>query len=175
MKGLCCMSLMKVMDLLARMKYEDVYLLGFDGTIQQYHYFWQDPTFYPGHADAWNQAVEAGVKVKRKSPTGWSMDTGGHVFEVQSTGRTKHGNNGYEQVLTAFAMYNGIRLINLSSQSTLTEFIYTRSVDEALSDLGARSQAESSAEPVGPVLQLTAMPATQPVDGNRKSRSDFMR
>lgn len=51
----------KVMDLVARMGYRDVFLLGFDGFRNRgnqhqtapYHYFWEDPRLYPEESRAW--------------------------------------------------------------------------------------------------------------------------
>ena len=88
------------MDLLVRMGYEEVYLLGFDGYVTPHHYFYEDPTYYPEVSKAWKEAISAGLRVKGKPPVGWSLDTGGNIFEVKTTGKTKHGGNGYEQVLT---------------------------------------------------------------------------
>ena len=88
-----------------RMGYEEVYLLGFDGYVTPHHYFYEDPTYYPEVSKAWKEAISAGLRVKGKPPVGWSLDTGGNIFEVKTTGKTKHGGNGYEQVLTAFTMY----------------------------------------------------------------------
>jgi hypothetical protein len=136
---LCCMSLMKVMDLVARMGYDEVYLLGFDGFSESYGgYFFQDPDLHPAEAAAWNRATRAGVETRGKPPQGWGMDTGGNVFLERAPGvegERKHGRNGYEHVLVAFAAYNGIRLVNLSPKSTLGAFVYTPSLPEALAAL----------------------------------------
>jgi hypothetical protein len=150
-KSLCCMSLMKVMDILARMGYDEVLLLGFDGFSKPYHYFYQDPAFYPEEAKAWREAVEAGLKVRGKPLTGWSMDTGGNVFEEKTTGKKKHGKNGYEEALAAFAVFNGMRLVNLNPESTLNGFVYTRNIEET-------TQALEHDPPAEGVLNLVASP-----------------
>ena len=129
------MSLMKVMDILVRMGYEEVYLLGFDGLSGAYHYFYEDPAHYPEESQAWQEAVDAGIQAKfgGDAPTSeYTMDTGGNIFNKQTTGKTKYGKNGYEQALSAFAVFNGIRLVNLSPESTLNKFVYTRTIHEAI-------------------------------------------
>jgi len=130
---------MKVMDLVVRMGYDEVYLLGFDGYSTPHHYFYEDPAFYPEESRAWKEAIAASLRIKGKGTDadGWALETGGNLFEVNATASTKIEKNGYEKVLAAFAMYNGIRLINLSAKSTLSQYVYTKSISEALQGLEA--------------------------------------
>ena len=139
------------MDLIVRMGYEEVLLLGFDGFSKPYHYFYEDPQYYPEESRAWREAVEAGLRVRGKPLTGWSMDTGGNLFEENTTGKKKHGKNGYEQALAAFAVYNGIRLVNLNPKSTLKSFVYTRTIQEIVESLQQRDGTGSKG-----LLRLTA-------------------
>ena len=129
------------MDLLARLKYRDVYLLGFDGFSKPYNYFFQDPTFYRDESAAWNRATQIAIKVRQLPPTGWHLNTGGDMFEENTEGtatsNTAHGNNhtGYEQVIVSFAAFNGLRLTNLFPNSTLASFVFTQTLDSAIREL----------------------------------------
>ena len=134
----------QVMDLVVRMGYDDVYLIGFDGFsnlgnqghTKVHHYFWEDPDLYPEQSAAWNMANRVAAQVRGRPETGWQVNTGGHLFQEKTEGKQTHGNNGYEQALLAFAAFNRIRIINLNPNSTLATFVFTETIDQALERLG---------------------------------------
>jgi len=130
--NLCCMSLMKVMDLIGRMEYSSVYLLGFDGFTSPYYYFFEDPKYYPQESIVWRSYIERN-NVRKNISVPLSSNMKSFRYEGGNGGNLRQ--HRYEEVLASFAMYNGIRLVNLSPNSTLAQTVFTKSIPSVLRDV----------------------------------------
>jgi len=110
--AICCSSLNRVMDILSYMPYHTVYMLGFD-SLQRKMFFDEGPLY---------------------SQTNIMHDTK-HAERVGPATTYEMAENGIEKAVSAFGVFNGMRLVNLATESRFATYIHTQSIDSAINEL----------------------------------------
>ena len=112
----CCVSVHRALDIMSRLNYHTVYLIGLDGNTNSY--FYEDTELYPDVAREY-----AEFRARNKEP---AAGTTPHpvAFEMR-----------YKPVFAAFARHNGIRLINMAPNSTLGPYVETKSLQAVVEEL----------------------------------------
>jgi hypothetical protein len=123
----CCMSINKILDIMARMGYHTIYLLGFDGRTNSY--FFEDSDRYP---------VEKNVFAALRRKHGLQpANTTSHFVQANNKSIA------YGPMIAKFASHNGIKLINLSGKpSTFEPFSESQTIDEAIGHLTSMQKSQ---------------------------------
>eukprot|EP00658_Telonema_sp_P-2_P062805 TRINITY_DN51486_c0_g1_i2.p1 TRINITY_DN51486_c0_g1~~TRINITY_DN51486_c0_g1_i2.p1 ORF type:complete len:190 (-),score=31.81 TRINITY_DN51486_c0_g1_i2:242-811(-) len=118
--AMCCISLNRVLDLIVHTRwYHTVYLLGFDGLGGGH--FHDDTRLYPS-------GVAASIQPRTKAAETAAM----RKAAPKPIGRNDDGN---ERMQATFAMFNGLRLINLAERSKFGSVVQTQTIDQMIQDL----------------------------------------
>ena len=119
-----------------------------------YHYFFEDPAAYAARdaASSWQAVLEAMARPSTNRPkdlavmhtrpdsilSSFISNSRSHTNKYSFLGRDNENKNSYEQVLVAFAAFNGLRLINLSPwENTLSKVIFTQTVKQMVASFSA--------------------------------------
>ena len=119
-----------------------------------YHYFFEDPAAYAARdaASSWQAVLEAMARPSTNRPkdlavmhtrpdsilSSFISNSRSHTDKYSFLGRDNENKNSYEQVLVAFAAFNGLRLINLSPwENTLSKVIFTQTVKQMVASFSA--------------------------------------
>jgi len=110
------------------MRYRRIYLIGFDGIDSKYFY---EKDVKEGKVDA---ADDITGRVGRAENLAAEGEGGGKKNYFLAKW-------GIEAMVSVFAAYNGIRLVNLSQRSLFQKFLYTETINEAVVYLRERARS----------------------------------
>jgi len=145
----CCCSLQRMLDLMSYQGYRSIYLIGFDG-IEAGHY-WSPNGEAPSRDTGQDEAPASSEPAASRS-SGPPVGGGQKKRAVHEMGKW-----GIEAMVSAFGVFNGIRLINLSQRSLFQPFVFTETVQQAVDHL--RKRAETLQEAAREAGQFGAPPA----------------
>ena len=130
----CCISLNKVLDIMARLGYRRIYLLGFDGRTNSY--FFEDSDRYPLEKNVYAALRRKHGLLPPNTTTHFSSYAPNQTGPSNARASKAHGKSRLAAMVTEFASYNGIRLVNLCGQgSSFSDHVESQSINDVVSDL----------------------------------------